>query len=43
MLFSDNDRIVFAGDSVTDMGSQKPVGDSMFDNMHRHKRCMAAI
>ena len=26
MIFSHNDRIVFAGDSVTDMGSNNPVG-----------------
>ncbi len=35
MIFNDGDRIVFAGDSVTDMGSQKPVADSMFDNLGR--------
>ena len=27
MLFNNMDRIVFAGDSVTDMGSSKPVGE----------------
>ena len=31
MIFEDGDRIVFAGDSVTDMGSDQPVGESMFD------------
>ena len=34
MIFSDYDRIVFAGDSITDMDSVKPVGDgSMWDNL----------
>lgn len=34
MIFSDYDRIVFAGDSITDMGSVQPVGDgSMWDNL----------
>ncbi len=33
MIFSDMDRIVFAGDSVTDMGSQNPVGEGLFDNL----------
>ncbi len=33
MLFSDLDRIVFAGDSVTDMGSANPVGEGLFDNL----------
>lgn len=27
MIFENGDRIVFAGDSVTDMGSQQPVGE----------------
>ncbi len=27
------DRIVFAGDSVTDMGSQNPVGEGLFDSL----------
>ena len=27
MIFEDMDRIVFAGDSVTDMGSELPVGE----------------
>lgn len=27
MIFNDGDRIIFAGDSITDMGSQQPVGD----------------
>ena len=33
MLFENNDRIVFAGDSVTDMGSVNPVGEGLFDNL----------
>lgn len=31
MIFENNDRIVFAGDSVTDMGSANPVGEGLFD------------
>lgn len=33
MIFQDLDRIVFAGDSVTDMGSVNPVGEGLFDNL----------
>ena len=33
MLFNDMDRIIFAGDSVTDMGSANPVGEGLFDNV----------
>ena len=33
LLFENGDRIVFAGDSVTDMGSVQPVADAMFDNL----------
>ena len=33
MIFQNYDRIVFAGDSVTDMGSQNPVGEGLFDNL----------
>ncbi len=33
MIFSHMDRIVFAGDSVTDMGSTNPVGEGLFDNV----------
>lgn len=29
------DRIVFAGDSITDMGSTNPVGEGLFDNVGR--------
>lgn len=35
MIFEDGDRIVFAGDSVTDMGSENPVGEGLFDNVGR--------
>lgn len=35
MIFEDYDRIVFAGDSVTDMGSENPVGEGLFDNLGR--------
>lgn len=33
MIFKNGDRIVFAGDSVTDMGSQQPIGEGLFDNL----------
>ena len=33
MLFENMDRIIFAGDSVTDMGSVQPVGEGLFDNV----------
>ncbi len=33
MIFQDGDRIVFAGDSVTDMGSKIPVGEGLWDNV----------
>ena len=33
MIFENMDRSVFAGDSVTDMGSQKPVGEGLFDTV----------
>lgn len=33
MIFNHMDRIVFAGDSVTDMGSTNPVGEGLFDNV----------
>ena len=33
MIFNDGDRIVFAGDSVTDMDSVKPLGENCFDNL----------
>ncbi len=35
MIFEDYDRIVFAGDSITDMGRTKPVGEGLFDNVGR--------
>ena len=34
MIFEDLDRIVFAGDSVTDMNSAQPVGEG-FENLGR--------
>jgi lysophospholipase L1-like esterase len=33
MIFEKYDRIVFAGDSVTEMGSQNPVGEGLFDSL----------
>ena len=35
MIFEHLDRIVFAGDSVTDMGSTNPVGEGLYDNVGR--------
>lgn len=35
MIFENNDRIIFAGDSVTDAGSAQPVGEGLFDNVGR--------
>lgn len=35
MIFEDNERIVFCGDSVTDMGSAQPVGEGLGDNVGR--------
>ena len=35
MIFEKGDRIVFAGDSVTDMGSTNPVGEGLFDSLGR--------
>lgn len=35
MIFENMDRIVFAGDSVTDMDSADPVGEGLFDNLGR--------
>lgn len=35
MIFENMDRIVFAGDSVTDMGSGQPVGEGLFENVGR--------
>lgn len=41
MLFENMDRIVFAGDSVTDMGSAQPVGEGLFDNLgHSYVRIL---
>lgn len=33
MIFEKNDRIVFTGDSVTDMGSANPVGEGLRDSL----------
>lgn len=33
MKFKNYDRVVFTGDSVTDMGSANPVGEGLFDNL----------
>lgn len=33
MIFNDFDRIVFAGDSVTDRGSSNPVGEGLFESL----------
>ena len=33
MFFGNMDRIVFAGDSVTDMGSMQPVGEGLGNNL----------
>lgn len=33
MIFQNMDRIVFAGDSVTDMESMAPVGEGLFENL----------
>ena len=35
MIFEHLDRIVFAGDSVTDMGSTNPVGEGLYDSVGR--------
>lgn len=35
MIFQNNDRIVFAGDSITDMGSVRPIGEGLNDNLGR--------
>lgn len=35
MIFEDGDRIVFAGDSVTDMDSEQPVGEGLAENLGR--------
>lgn len=35
MIFENGSRIVFAGDSVTDMGSANPVGEGLNDNVGR--------
>lgn len=44
MIFENGDRIVFAGDSVTDMGSEQPVGQGLFDNLgHGYVRSIDSL
>ena len=44
MIFEHLDRIVFAGDSVTDMDSVQPVGEGLFDNVgHGYVRVLESI
>ena len=44
MIFQDMDRIVFAGDSVTDMGSAEPIGEGLFDNVgHGYVRVVESL
>ena len=33
MIFKDKERIVFAGDSVTDVGRVRPLGEGLFDSL----------
>ena len=33
MIFEHGDRVVFAGDSVTDMGSDQPIGEGLFNSL----------
>lgn len=40
MLFENMDRIVFTGDSVTDMERARPVGEGLFDNVGRGYVCV---
>lgn len=35
MIFSNYDRIVFAGDSITDFGRARPIGEGLNDNLGR--------
>ncbi len=44
MIFSSGDRIVFAGDSVTDMGRARPFGEGLFDNVgHSYVRVVESM
>ncbi len=44
MIFENLDRIVFAGDSVTDMGSAQPIGEGLGDNMgHGYPRVIESL
>ena len=40
MIFKKNERIVFAGDSVTDMESAQPVGEGLFENLGKSYVCI---
>lgn len=40
MIFENMDRIVFAGDSVTDMGSVQPVGEGLHEAVGRGYVCV---
>ena len=44
MIFENMDRIVFAGDSVTDMSSTNPVGEGLFESLgHGYVRILDSI
>lgn len=44
MIFENYDRIVFAGDSVTDMQSAQPIGEGLFDNVgHGYVRIVESM
>ncbi len=44
MIFENNDKIVFAGDSVTDMGSAGAVAEGLFDNLgHGYVRMVSNL
>ena len=43
MIFEDGDRIVFAGDSVTDMGSLNPVGEGHWNNIENLGRSYVRV
>lgn len=34
MIFEDGDRIVFSGDSVTDMGRAQPIGEGLMSKLN---------
>lgn len=44
MLFENRDKIIFAGDSVTDMGRTHPLGEAMGDNLgHGYVRVIDSL